>query len=47
LTESPKEVICAWPLEHENVADAALNINWNYIVGLFDLLELRVDKGFI
>jgi hypothetical protein len=47
LSESPEEVVCPRTLEHENVTDASLDVNWDHIVRLFDLLELRVHQGLI
>jgi hypothetical protein len=36
-------MICPWSLEHEDVADSAFDVHRDYIVSLFDMLELRMD----
>lgn len=35
------------PLQHEYVANAALDVNWDHIVRLLHLFELGVNEGFI
>jgi hypothetical protein len=40
-------VIGTWSFKHKDIAYAALDIDWNDVVRLFNLLELRVDQGLI
>lgn len=34
-------------LQHKDVADATLDIHWDHIIWLFNLLELWMNEGFI
>ena len=40
-------MVCSRPLQNKNITYTALNIHWNNIIGLLNLLKLGVDESFI
>ena len=42
-----QKVLCTWPLHYINVGDTALNVDWNCVVLVPDLIELTVNESFI
>lgn len=40
-------MVGAGSFKNKDITNTALNINWNNIVRLLNLLELRVNKSFI
>ena len=47
LTQSPQKVIGARALENKNIAYTTLYVDWDDIVRLFHLLELRMNESLI